>query len=298
MKLEEIYLIRDEKDNGTFKKNAPTISFEVFPPKDDATGEKVEKLLNHLSLLKCYNPALVSVTYGAGGSNQSKSLEILKKVVNSLEINAMPHFTCVCTKKEMIKDYLKEIQELGVKNILALRGDIPEGMSSKDFDFHYANELVEFIKSETDLSIGVAGYPEGHMECENLEKDLQNLKQKVLAGASAIYTQMFFDNNRLFEFIEKVENLGLSVPVIPGILPISSYNQLQRMLSMAKVSIPKALMNKLEKYKENPDDVKKIGIDFASSQCQNLIENNIAGLHFYTLNTSTSVKPILENLGF
>lgn len=287
MTLSEIY----SKANGK-----PVISYEVFPPKDDADGLKLHKMLESLKILKKYNPSLVSLTYGAGGTTQNASLEILKCIQNDLGLTVMPHFTCVNSSKEQVAQYLKQVQELGVKNILALRGDIPEGVKQENFDFKYANELVEFIKAETKLSVGVAGYPEGHMECENLEFDLINLKRKVDAGANVIYTQMFFDNKKFFDFCKLVKKLGIKTPIIPGILPIGSYQQLGRMLSMARVTLPDRLMYNLERFKDNPDDIKKLGIEYATYQCQKLIKRGVAGLHFYTLNSSHYVSQILENL--
>lgn len=288
MTLKEIYCQKDK---------IPVISFETFPPKNDEDGAKLEKLLHHLEILKKYNPAFVSVTYGAGGTTQNTSLNILKKIQKDLGLNVMPHFTCVNNTKEQVRKYLKEIQDLGIKNILALRGDIPEGVEQENFDFHYANNLVEFIKAETQLSIGVAGYPECHIDCEDASLDLKNLKRKVDAGADVVYTQMFFDNDKLFSYIESARKVGVEVPIIPGILPIMSYPQLERMLSMARVSVPNTLMTQLERYKDNAEDIKKVGIEFASCQCQQLIEAKIEGLHFFTLNTSSSISKILDNLG-
>lgn len=287
MTLKEIYCQKDK---------IPVISFETFPPKNDEDGAKLEKLLHHLEILKKYNPAFVSVTYGAGGTTQNTSLNILKKIQKDLGLNVMPHFTCVNNTKEQVRKYLKEIQDLGIKNILALRGDIPEGVEQEHFDFHYANNLVEFIRAETQLSIGVAGYPECHIDCEDASLDLKNLKRKVDAGADVVYTQMFFDNDKLFSYIESARKVGVEVPIIPGILPIMSYPQLERMLSMARVSVPVSLMAQLEKYKDNAEDIKKVGIEFASCQCQQLIEAKIEGLHFFTLNTSSSLSKIMDNL--
>ncbi len=301
MTLREIYTKsmedtrKDEKKSFSCK--IPVISFEIFPPKNDEDGSKLEKLVSHLGILKKYNPAFISLTYGAGGSTQNNSLEIITRIKKDLDLNIMPHFTCVNTSKSQVNNYLNEIQALGIKNILALRGDIPEGIKQENFDFHYANELVEFINSQTELSIGVAGYPEGHIDCKNLSVDMDNLKRKVDAGADAIYTQMFFDNDKFCSFVDSARKVGIETPIIPGILPIMSFGQLERMLSMAKVTIPKALMSQLEKYKDNNDDIKKIGIEFASSQSQQLIDSGIEGLHFFTLNSSTSVSRILDNLG-
>lgn len=297
MTLREIYAARNEQTNSFTSQKNPVISFEIFPPKNDEDGSKLEKLVAHLNILKKYNPAFISLTYGAGGTTQDSSLNIIKRIQGKLNLSVMPHFTCVGTSKESVKKYLDDILSLGIKNILALRGDIPEGIMQTNFDFKYANELVEFIKSQTNLSIGVAGYPEGHIDCTNLSVDLDNLKRKVDAGADAIYTQMFFDNDKFFNFVQLAQNVGITIPIIPGILPIMSYNQLEKMLSMARVTVPKSLMNKLERYKDNSDDIKKIGIEFASRQCQQLIDSAVVGLHFFTLNTSNSVGQILDNLG-
>ena len=289
MNLKELYFKNSKKKN-------PVISFEIFPPKNDEDGEKFKKLLEHLTILKKYNPAFISITYGAGGTTQTNSLGMIKQIENDLGFSVMPHFTCVCASKAKIKDYLVEIESMGIRSILALRGDIPEGVQAMDFDFHYANELVEFIKAETNLSIGVAGYPEGHIDCEDIFVDLDNLKRKVDAGSDAIFTQMVFDNDKFFRFVDRARAAGIVVPIIPGILPVTSYSQMERMLSMAKVVVPSQFMNKLEKYKDNTDDTKKIGIEFASVQCQQLIESEVSGLHFYTLNKSSAVSGVLDNL--
>lgn len=287
MELKKIY---------TENSNKTTISFEIFPPKNDENGSKLEKLLGHLTILKKYEPAFVSLTYGAGGTTQNASVEIIKRIQNELKLCVMPHFTCVGSSRDQVEQYLTEIKSLDIKCILALRGDIPEGMEQAHFDFNYANELVEFIKLRTSLSIGVAGYPEVHINCPDSNLDLKNLKKKVDAGANVIYTQMFFDNDKFFSFIENAEQIGINAPIIPGILPIMSFGQLERMLTMAKVSVPSSLMDKLEKYKDNSDDIKKVGIEFASQQCEELIKNGAKGLHFFTLNTSSSISKILDNL--
>lgn len=297
MTLKEIYSEFKGQKKDFFAQKVPVVSFEIFPPKNDEDGVKLEKLIGHLRILKKYNPAFISLTYGAGGTTQNSSLNIIERLQKELKFSVMPHFTCVGSSKIQVKKYLNEIQSFNIKNILALRGDIPQGMEQKHFDFNHANELVDYIKSETNLSIGVAGYPECHIDCDNLSLDLKYLKRKVDAGADAIFTQMFFDNHKYFTFVELAREEGIEIPIIPGILPIMSYGQLERMLSMARVTIPKALMEKLDKLKDKPEEIKKLGIEFASSQCQQLIEKGVAGLHFYTLNTSSSIAPILDNLG-
>jgi len=286
MKLKEIY-----------SQNKTNISFEVFPPKDDDNGEKTKKLFEEISVLKNYNPALISVTYGAGGSNKDKSYNIIKSLVEQ-NINVMPHFTCVCSSKEQIDNYLQDLIDLNIENILALRGDEPQNNDVCYLDFRYANELVEYLKQKTDFSIAVAGYPEGHISAPDLKTDIQNLKKKLTAGADIIITQMFFDNDRLYQYMDLLEKENITQPVIAGILPIISYKQLEKMLTLAKVTLPKKLTESLEKYKDNKDDIKHFGIDFATEQCQNLIENNIKGIHLYSLNKAYSVSKILDNLNY
>lgn len=295
MKLKEIYN-QDFSTTGMFGDDKKTvISYEVFPPKDDENGKKREKLFSELKLLKEFNPSLISVTYGAGGSNQNESIDIIKRIKDDLNVTPMPHFTCVSTSEANIKSYLETIEDLGIENILALRGDIPEN-SEICHDFKYASELVECIKSQSNLSVAVAGYPEVHRECESLEIDIQNLKKKVDEGADVIYTQMFFNNDHFFSFVQLCQEEGIMIPVIPGILPVTSYKQLAKMSSLCKVEVPDVLVETLEKHKDDKDYVKKFGIDYATSQCQQLIDNGVKGLHFYTLNQAYATSEILSNL--
>ena len=273
------------------------VSYEIFPPKNDANSEKLNKLYSELEILKHYSPDLISVTYGVGGSNRSLSLDIISFVFNNLKINVMPHFTCICTQRSDIKNYLKEIEKYNVKNILALKGDEPQDITVCYRDFRYANELVEFIKSETALSVAVAGYPEGHIDAPDLDFDILNLKRKVDAGGEVIFTQMCFDNDKFFKYVEKIRKANVFTPIAFGILPILSFSQFEKMMSMAKVSVPKKLLDSLYKYKDNSDDIKKLGIDFATEQCLELVSSGlISGIHFYTLNKSYSTSKILDNL--
>ena len=285
MKLKEIY--------SQGKK--PVISYEVFPPKDDADGEKLKNLFEELNKLMVFNPSLISVTYGAGGSNRNESIEIIRRIKQELKIPPMPHFTCVSTSTKNISEYLKTIESFEVKNILALRGDVPKE-GNVCHDFKHADELVQYIKSNTDLSVAVAGYPEGHKECESFEKDLFYLKQKTGKGADVIYTQMFFNNEHYFSFVEKCSKIGITQPVIPGILPVSSYNQLLKMADMCKVEIPQKMKTILEKYQEDKDYTKKYAIEYAAQQCSELLQNGVKGLHFYTLNKAYAVSEILKYL--
>ena len=281
MKLEEMY-----------KSEKPVITFEVFPPKKDDFSE----LLLHLSVLKKYNPALVSVTYGAGGSSREKSFDIVKSVKKELGITPMPHFTCICSSKDFIVDYLNKIQAEEIENILALRGDEPKEIDVCYRDFRYANELTEFIKQRTSLSVAVAGYPEGHVDSASIEDDIDNLKRKVSSGASVIYTQLFFDNRYFLDFMERLDKADIQVPVIPGILPVSSYAQLKRMTEMCGSKVPLETDKFFSKYADDEKSIFSAGVDFASRQCEELLAAGVKGFHFYTLNKSDQVSNILENI--
>lgn len=276
MKLREIY-----------NSDKTAISFEVFPPKENS-----EKLLEEIKVLKQHNPAFISLTYGAGG-NENKSFELLAQIKNT-GINAMPHFTCISTTKENIERNINKLIDLKIENILALRGDIPENKELQKHDFTHASDLVEFIKYKTNLSIGVAGYPEGHIESPNLDTDINYLKEKVDKGADVIFTQLFFDNNNFYKFIDKTAKTGINIPIIPGIMPIISEKQVEKMVKLANITVPKNVQENICKLKDK--DLIEFGIEYATSQCEDLIKNGIKGLHFYTLNKSYSTNQILNNI--
>lgn len=288
MKLRDIYSV----SNCTNAK-LPAVSFEVFPPKGGC--EQYPALYAELNILKKYNPILVSLTWGAGGNNNN-SMELVGALRHSLDLNVMAHFTCVCNSFVNVENHIKEIETLGVDNILALRGDEPQDIEVCHMDFRYASDLVSFVKSKTDLSVAVAGYPEGHIEAPDLHTDIKNLKHKLNCGGEVVFTQLFFDNDKFYTYIDLLDKNGISVPVVPGIMPIISYKQVERMTSMARISVPVKLAENLEKYKDSPDDMKKFGIEFASRQCSELIDYGVSGLHFYTLNKSYSTSKILDNI--
>ncbi len=290
MKLREIYAQKDVRHNGIYEWVKPKISFEIFPPQKD-----IDKLLNELKVLNTYNPEFISITCSAGNANNS-SIETLKNIKNKFNINLMPHFTCICSKKEDIKNNLNYLESIGVENILALRGDEPTNKENIYKDFRYANDLVKFIKQETNLSVGVAGYPEGHIQATDIYTDIENLKKKVDAGAEAIFTQLFFNNDKFFSYIQLVRDAGIEIPIIAGIMPIVNYHQITKMLNLAKISVPKVLQEKIEKYKDDEKSMTEFGIDFSSYQCQQLIDAEVKGIHFYTLNKSYSTAQILENI--
>lgn len=290
MELKEIYEHKRIVQVGGYSHISPKISFEIFPPKDG----NISNLFDDIRLLKKYNPVLISLTYGAGGKTQEFSLEILKMLID-LEYTVMPHFTCVSLSREQVAKHIIDIENLGIENILALRGDIPEGMNVSMFDFHYANELVDFIHQKTTLSIGVAGYPECHIESHNIHNDIENLKRKVDAGASAIFTQLFFDNDKFYRYVDLVRKASIELPIISGIMPVRSLKHVKNMVNMTHVEIPQKLTEQLEKF---PDDALKIGIEFATNQCHDLLDNGVDGLHFFTLNHSDQVSEILDNILF
>ena len=282
MKFDEIY----EKKSDKVK-----VSFEVFPPKD---VEAFAQLENALCVLKDYSPVFISLTWGAGGkSNQSAKL--ISNIRNA-GFEVMPHFTCVCSSKNFVEEHINDLEKYGIDKILALRGDIPDDKSLMCHDFSYASDLVSFIKKKSNLNIAVAGYPEGHIEAPSLDFDLVNLKKKVDVGANAIFTQLFFDNTKFYEYVEKVRAMGISIPIIPGIMPIISKKQIDKMTNLARISVPKNLQAKIEKYQNSQKKKKKMGIEYAQNQCQDLISNGVNALHFYTLNKSSSVKEILCNI--
>lgn len=282
MKLREIYKIEDINKK---------ISFEVFPPKEP---DKYQNLISEIKKFKAVNPAFISLTWGAGGKNNN-SFELSKKIQQN-SFNIMPHFTCICSSKEFVKTHIQTLENNNIENILALRGDIPDDKSLCCYDFKYANELVEFIKTNSNLSAGVAGYPEGHIEAKNINSDIDNLKRKIDAGAEAIFTQLFFDNEKFFKYLELIRQKGITVPVAAGIMPVLSKKQVDKMTSLANISVPEDLKQSIEKYSSYPEDMKKFGIEFAAKQCQELIKNNVDGLHFFTLNKAESSIAILNNI--
>ncbi len=275
------------------KEKRLAISFEFFPPK---SHEEERALWENLERLKRWEPAFVSITYGAGGSTHDKSLDIAS-AMKEQGLNVVAHLTCVGATKEKLAETLDWLSQKGIENILALRGDPPQG--EKNFrpvpgGFSYAYQLVEFIKSGWDFCVGVAGYPEGHIENPDKEADLQYLKLKVEKGAEFVITQLFFDNRFFFNFLERARAIGIQVPIIPGIMPITNLKQVMRFTQLCGATVPKGLLKRLEDAPAS-EEVRRIGIEHARSQCRELIKN-IKALHFYTLNRSRATEEILTCL--
>jgi len=283
------------KISDKLKQVKRSISFEFFPPKTPEGEKELFKTINELQ--KNIKPTFVSVTYGAGGSTRDRTRNIVKQIHETTDLDVMAHLTCIGHSKEELKEILDDYKNIGIENILALRGDIPqnytEELKNKD-GCKYANELVEFIRKNYGdwFSIGVAAYPEGHPESKTLEEDIQNFKRKVEAGSDFAITQMFFDNRYFYNFMDMLEKYNVKIPVIPGIMPITNFKQIKKFATMCGATIPRDLVKKLEKYEDNPQEVAKIGIEFAVNQCIDLLQNGVKGLHFYTLNKSKATLEI------
>jgi methylenetetrahydrofolate reductase (NADPH) len=287
-------LIRDRLAAGK-----PSISFEFFPPKSDEAGAQLERTIAELSQLA---PAFVSVTYGAGGSTREKTLEIVSRIRSQTGIEAMAHLTCVGSTKEEIGGVVGRLTSAGVSNIFALRGDPPKGQTtftSVEGGFSYANELIAFIRERhgsASLSVGGAAYPEKHPECANPAVDLKNLRRKVDAGADFLITQLFFDNRRYWEFCEQARAAGITVPIIPGIMPITNAAQIERFTVACGASLPYRLAEELDNRRADPRAVLQLGVAHATAQCMDLLRGGAPGIHFYTLNRSTATKDVFAEL--
>jgi methylenetetrahydrofolate reductase (NADPH) len=277
----------------------PVISFEFFPPKtDEGDRALMEKTLPALLQAR---PDYCSVTYGAGGGTRDKTLKIVDCIQRQHQLTAVAHLTCVCSTQEEIRAMLEQIRALGVKNILALRGDPPGGgeFEMTPGGFQFSSQLVAFIRGQGDFSVGVAGFPEGHIACrEGKYADWQHLKSKIDAGADFVLTQLFFDNADFAEFREHVtRKLGVTVPLVPGIVPILSATQITRFTAMCGARIPAALAAKLEALGTDDAAAAEFGIEYATQQCRELLRAGAPGIHFYTLNKPNSTLQVLKNLG-
>ncbi len=274
------------------------VSFEFFPTKTEE-GERtlLEKTIPALRLL---NPDFCSVTYGAGGSTRGKTLMIVDRIQREQQLTTMAHLTCVNATAAEARSMLEEAKALGIMNILALRGDPPDGGEFRKTEggFEYSYQLVRFIREAGDYSIGVAGFPEGHVACkEGKHVDWQRLKHKIDQGADFVVTQLFFDNRDYFEFRDFLTRLGVTVPLVPGIIPILSTAQIKRFVALCGADLPKPLVDEVEKRGDDDEAVTQFGIEYATRQCAELLREGAPGIHFYTLNKARSTAEILKNLG-
>jgi len=269
-------------------------SFEFFPPKTSEGAEKLIKVREKLAVLK---PKYFSVTFGAGGSTQQGTFDTVTSIQQA-GCNAAPHLSCVGSTKDNIREILKIYMDKGINRIVALRGDMPSGTHDIG-EFRFANELVEFIRAETNdhFHIEVAAYPEFHPQAISAEDDLNNFKRKIDAGANSAITQYFFNPDAYFRFVNDCEDLGITIPIVPGIMPITNYTQLARFSDMCGAEIPRWIRKRLEGYGDDKDSIRAFGEDVISEMCHQLLEAGAPGLHFYTMNVSTPTLAIWENLG-
>lgn len=261
-----------------------SLSFEVFPPKKEEDFPNAFDTLKQLSLL---NPDFISVTYGAGGSKSGKTIEIASYIYNTLHVNTISHITCVGNKKEDIDSVVAQLKNNNIYNILALRGDRPSYMTDEQFfsrDFLHASEMITYLKGNKDLHIAGACYPEKHYEAESLSKDLLNLKHKVDCGAECLISQLFFDNDTFYRFYDEARKLDINVPILAGIMPITTSNQLGTTVSLSGSSVPKKLADIIATYGDNKEDMRKAGIEFAIDQILDLKKHGMEHIHIYSMN--------------
>jgi methylenetetrahydrofolate reductase (NADPH) len=274
----------------------PVFSFEFFPPKSPEGEANLFRALEELSRMR---PDFVSVTYGAGGSTRDKTLEIVMRIREEFDLEAMAHFTCVSATETELRSTLDELRRRGVENVLALRGDPPQGQeewTKTEGGLEYSRELVEMIDRDYDFSIGAACFPETHIHATDADSDLRYLKEKVDAGARFLITQLFFDNAYYDDFVARARDIGIDVPIVAGIMPITNVGQIQRFTAMCGSAIPDALTEQLEARREDPQAVTEFGVAYATLQCADLLAKGAPGVHFYTLNRSPATRAILSAL--
>ena len=274
--------------------NKTTFSIEFFPP---ATPEGVEKLRLARAQLAQLNPGFFSVTYGAGGSTRDRTLEVVRQI-QAEGLSAAPHLSCIGATKDSIREHLAEFREIGVKRIVALRGDLPSGMADPG-EFRYANELVAFIREESGeaFHIEVAAYPEFHPQARSAEADITNFVRKMDAGASSAITQYFYNADAYFQFVETVRAKGVTAPIVPGIMPIASFTKLARFSDACGAEIPQWMRRRFEAFGDDTASVKAFGLDVVTALCERLLEGGAPGLHFYTLNQAGLTSTIWHRLG-
>ena len=289
-----IDILRHARERGE-----PIFSFEFFPPKTD---DGLRALLDTVEALRPLGPAYVSVTYGAGGSTRHKTIDLVKRLKRESEIETMAHMTCVGASRDEVAAVLDEVAEAGIGNVLALRGDPPRGERAfvpHPDGFSHASELVAFIRSDArrwPFCVGAASYPEGHPETRDLDQDLRHLKVKVEAGADFLVTQLFFENGHYFRFVERARAAGITTPILPGIMPFTNVEQVERFTALCGASIPAPLRAAMEVRRADPDAARELGVAYASLQCADLLRRGAPGIHFYTLNRSPSTRAILAAL--
>lgn len=279
------------------KGEALALSFEVFPPKNETSFESVKKATEEIAKL---NPAFMSVTYGAGGGTSKYTLDIAKNIEKTYEVPTLEHLTCVSSSKETVRERIQEIKEAGIQNIMALRGDIPKeliGADRSNWDYQHAIDLIRELKeANPNFCIGAACYPEIHPESSNQKEDIKWLKEKVDAGCDFLTTQMFFDNNLLYNFLYKIREAGITVPVVPGIMPITNANQVARSIQLSGSFMPQRFKSLVDKFGNDPAAMKQAGIAYATDQIIDLYANGIKAVHVYSMNKPEVAAKIQSNL--
>jgi methylenetetrahydrofolate reductase (NADPH) len=277
-------------------RSGPSISFEFFPPKSAAAAEE---LLATIETMRGLRPSFVSITYGAGGTTRERSLDLVKQIKTELAVEVMAHVTCVGSTRDALRSYADDLARHGIENVLALRGDRPRespDVISPQGGLAHASELVALLAKDYDFCIGGACYPETHTEATDPATDLEHLVTKVEAGVSFLITQLFFENERYFSFVSRARAAGITVPIIPGIMPITNYDQICRFTSLCGATIPPRLRVELESCKADPKALLELGVAFTALQCADLLARGAPGLHFYTLNKSPAVRAIISAL--
>jgi methylenetetrahydrofolate reductase (NADPH) len=278
------------------KHKRPMFSLEFFPPK---TQEGMNELFDTLREAKKLGPGFISVTYGAGGGTKDRTIDIVKRAKSEIGLESAAHLTCVGHSKQEIRAILDEITSSGIENVIALRGDPPQGEARfvpNPQGFRYASELTAFIRSAYSLCVAVAGYPEGHIESPDKETDWEYLRKKIEAGADLVITNLFLDNRHFFTFERAMHESGVKVPIVPGIMPITNYNQILRFTRICGATIPKELLRKLETVQGDPETVRQYGVEHAIEQCKELLDRGVPGIHFYTLNKSLATSEIIRSI--
>ncbi len=276
-----------------FEKNRPSLSFEVFPPKTSDGFDSVKEATEKIAAL---SPSYMSVTYGAGGTTKGYTVKIAENIQKKYNVPTLSHLTCVSVTKELLRETADELKSAGIENILALRGDIPKDMNEVKTDYKYASEIIADIKSLGDFCVGGACYPEGHVESKNLTEDIMNLKIKTDAGCDFLTTQMFFDNNIMYNFLYRIREAGITVPVVAGIMPVTNGRQISRICSLSGTYLPRRFKTIVDKFGENTEAMTKAGIAYATEQIIDLIANGVNHIHVYSMNKPEVASGIKENL--
>ncbi len=276
-----------------FEKNRPSLSFEVFPPKTSDGFDSVKEATEKIAAL---SPSYMSVTYGAGGTTKGYTVKIAENIQKKYNVPTLSHLTCVSVTKELLRETADELKSAEIENILALRGDIPKDMNEVKTDYKYASEIIADIKSLGDFCVGGACYPEGHVESKNFTEDIMNLKIKTDAGCDFLTTQMFFDNNIMYNFLYRIREAGITVPVVAGIMPVTNGRQISRICSLSGTYLPRRFKTIVDKFGENTEAMTKAGIAYATEQIIDLIANGVNHIHVYSMNKPEVASGIKENL--